>query len=197
MSKKLRLLASMAIAGGLFLLVGASIAFADPGNAILDVTISSSNPLPGDVIIVTFTLSSMDAAEEFVDWRIRLGYDSSILDLAGCWNNPHVWDSGDGAGGGCQDNPDDVYLGEGNFTGNSTTSTPIILGTASFTVTSMGTSDFLVIMTSESIDTSFTYPGLPPDWWQPCTINIEGEPVPVGQVGLGNFNSFNNVTLTK
>jgi hypothetical protein len=155
------------------LLVGiiAGIAHAAPANAVLDVTVSDPNPQPGDVITVTFTLSAMDAAEEFAEWKVRLGYDASVLTLAGCTANAPVWDSGSGAGVYCVDNPNDVFVGEGNFAGNSTISTPIVLGTVAFTVTSTGASNFTAITTSPVLDTGFLYSGI--SYWQPGTTNVQ------------------------
>ncbi len=158
-----RLAMGGAIVAYLLSLVWGGAVLADPGNAVLTAMVSDTAPNVGDVVVVTFTLTAMDAAEEFQDWAVKLGYDSSVLDLDSCSQNPAVWDSGASFGTTCNDNPNDVYLGDTNMTGNSTTNVPLMLGTAQFTVINPGDSNFVIITTTLA-DTLFWHDGMQTNW---------------------------------
>ncbi|MBN2003425.1 MAG: hypothetical protein JXA21_08725 [Anaerolineae bacterium] len=148
---------------------------ADPANAVLTMRVSNRYPANNEVVTVTFLLTEMDPEEAFYDWKVRLGYSSTVLTPVpeSCWFNPEVWFSDTFNLNNCDIAADNVYVGEENYAGHSVTDSLILLGSVSFTVTGdvmLARSHFDLITDTQG-DTNFFRPDITS--WQPGHLNYE------------------------
>ncbi len=144
---------------------------ADPSNANLHLTVSNRTPAVGDIITVTFTLDTMDPEEAFYDWKVRLGFNPTVLTFIpnSCWLNPGVWFSDTFVFTTCSQAANTIYVGDLNLSGHSITNTPILLGSAMFTVNQAAEFGFAVITDTE-LDTNFFRPD--DSFWQPGIVRL-------------------------
>jgi hypothetical protein len=178
MARVKRLLVCGVISAALWLLLLAGLAWADPANARLDVTPNTTAAAVGERITVTVELVTMDAAEAFRSWNVRLRYNTTTLEVADHTIYSGFWSGCSFTTPAFNQNPNDLYFGEACFGGgNSGTSTPFLLATIVFTVTGDGYSDFVVVTTDINNDTTFVRPDC--SHWQPGTINTSQATLPV------------------
>ena len=176
MARVKRLLVCGVISAALWVLLLAGLALADPANARLDVTPNTTSVAVGERITVTVELVTMDAAEAFRSWNVRLRYNTTTLEVAdhtiysGFWSGCSPWPV-------FNENPNDLYFGEACFGGSSGSSTPFLLATIVFTATDDGYTNFAVVTTDIDNDTSFVR--LDTTKWQPGQINITQGTLPV------------------
>ncbi len=178
MARVKRLLVCGVISAALWLLLSAGLALADPANARLVVAPNTDAADVGERITVTVELVTMDAAEAFRSWNVRLQYNTTTLEVADHVIHSDFWSGCSSLWPVFNENPNDLWFGEACIGGgNSGTSTPFLLATIVFTVTGDGYSNFVVVTTDIDNDTSFVRPNTTK--WQPGTINTSQTTLPV------------------